>query len=257
MKAMYVATIICLTITLLSCSTEELPPATAIPTTVVSPPPTVTSIPTITLIQCTQTPRPVPGIVEEEVREWLNISREKHDREIDIVELRLSGASPSHFDATSLLPGCTFYRAQAQIGIHYPRYMTVAVYEGQAYAMPDEFNQLIVDYGVRIDESNLMEFAKLFVLLHEAYETPRITFRDQTVIEEKCPFGLYQARLETWTEVHGVVVAWKFCIEGGQLRAYHIEVLAVREGQYVDDPTIPRRSVGPVGMFPLRIFVRG
>lgn len=205
----------------------------------------------LVLVQPVRTQEPIPKIVEEKVRERFDRLRGDSGYPVDIKELHLSGDPPSRFDAAAVLPGCTFYRARVEFGIHYPRYTTVVVYKNQAYVMPYGFNQLLVDHKTRIDKNNLVEFARLFILLRQAGETPRIIFRSQTAIEEKCPLGLYQVRLETWSETHGVVMAWKFCAERGQFRAYHIEVLAVGEGGYADDPKIPRPLVGSGGMFPL------
>jgi hypothetical protein len=85
-----------------------------------------------------------------------------------------------------LFPNAHFYQlCKLDIRPHYP--YLIAIIGNKLYQMPSEFNQLLLQHNLKVNDRNIIELAKAFVII--ALEGHEITFLESKRIREERMIG--------------------------------------------------------------------
>lgn len=118
---------------------------------------------------------------------------------------------------TKAFPGVVFYNLESGISLPPPPSSTGALYNKKFYWMPDNFNELLLDKGMKITDENLLELAKAFILVSRAPDSPhpysfaKIKFISASKINEKA-WGGESFDAEVQIEIENKVQTWQFSL---------------------------------------------
>jgi hypothetical protein len=97
-----------------------------------------------------------------------------------------------------LFPTARFYRGHDFTTATNPYLMAIDGCKG--YGMPQGFNRLLVDNGLKVTDKNIIELAKAFVTVAIGEGLPKVTFRQATRTKQVISGRPYSVRLEFQTD---------------------------------------------------------
>ena len=125
-----------------------------------------------------------------------------------------------------VFPNVTFYKTTNGITLS-PKYVIIAFYNETEYIMPYKFNKLMLNYGIKLNTSNVIDLAKAFIIVSRPWDFSEINFTSVFVLKET-------VEVKTYSRVNGITDKWEFYIREGQFDYVKRNITGFRQGDYIE-----------------------
>ncbi len=144
-------------------------------------------------------------------------AEEEHYSLLQLVRMpRAWGRYEPHPLLSRLFPAVTFYNLLSAQTIPETRYLK-GYANGKFYDLPGEFNRMLLDQGQEMNDRNILDLAKAFVviaLMDQYGKAPQITFLEERRVRERISGISYEAKLTV--KINDQIEEWYFDMSYGQ-----------------------------------------
>ena len=159
----------------------------------------------------------------------------------------------THPILSQIYSNATFYKVTKGITLP-PSFSIVVEYNGTEYPLPSQFNKLMLDSGIELLDSNVVELAKAFVIVSRPEDFSQISFLEESLMDE-VKYGItYKVRLKTWSKINGVSDDWEFGFKENQFSEVKRIITGTLVGNYTRDVEGPFPPVGSVTVYSPQII---